>query len=87
MISKALRDLVFERDSYTCVVCDRAASDLHHFLARSRGGRDTPPNLASLCRQHHDAIHGIPWAGEEWTAAEIKQAITEYLFDYYVPVE
>jgi hypothetical protein len=56
-ISKALRNLVFERDSYTCATCELPATDAHHLVPRSHGGRDIPENLISLCRSCHMMIH------------------------------
>lgn len=31
--------------------------DPHHVLRRSQGGQDTPDNLVTLCRAHHDQVH------------------------------
>ena len=53
-----LRHLVFERDSYTCILCSDRATDVHHVVARSQGGSNTPYNLVSLCRLHHRIVHG-----------------------------
>jgi 5-methylcytosine-specific restriction endonuclease McrA len=84
-ISKALRDLVFERDSYTCIVCERAATDLHHVRRRSRGGRDVVQNLVALCRVHHDIAHGTVYPQELnfLRTHEVETAIFEYICDYY----
>jgi len=48
-----------ERDRGFCQVpgCSRAAVHAHHVVWRSRGGRDEPENLVSLCAGHH--LHGI----------------------------
>ena len=83
MISRNLRHLVFERDSYTCTLCNAAASDLHHVRSRGQGGRDNEQNLVSLCRMHHDLLHGQRWTGCELTKDEAEQKINEYIFDYY----
>ena len=34
--------------------------DPHHILRKSQGGQDTPDNLVTLCRAHHDWVHGNP---------------------------
>jgi 5-methylcytosine-specific restriction endonuclease McrA len=34
--------------------------DPHHILRRSQGGQDTPENLVTLCRAHHDWVHAYP---------------------------
>ena len=78
-----LRNLIFERDSYTCVLCEAAPSDLHHVLPRSRGGADSPFNLVSVCRFHHELLHGSKIRGIELSTEEAKQAVIEYLDDLY----
>ena len=79
-----LRDLVFERDSYTCVLCNKAATDLHHVIPRRRGGQDLPQNLVSLCRMHHDLVHGVRWIDlpeDAHTKEEAEQTLFEYVMD------
>jgi hypothetical protein len=34
--------------------------DPHHVLMRSQGGKDIAENLKTLCRAHHDWVHGHP---------------------------
>ena len=82
-MTKATRNHVQERDSYTCILCNRAATDIHHITSRSQGGTNHPHNLAALCRQHHDLLHGVIWQGVDLTADEAYQAIVEYVSDYY----
>lgn len=49
-IPDALRTLVYERDGYRCVLCGTDESlSLDHIWPWSRGGRDTPDNLRTLC--------------------------------------
>lgn len=84
-ISRNLRHIVFERDSYTCVLCERGATDAHHVIPRSRGGRNVPHNLVSLCRPHHMKLHHtLPVSIDEYEDAQ--QLILEYICDYY-PME
>lgn len=86
-----LRNLVFERDSYTCILCSRAASDLHHVISRSQGGRDHPHNLVSVCRFHHLILHGNvviaydfePVFDGTHSTCEAKQIAIEYVCDCY----
>lgn len=40
--------------------CPEQATDLHHRLMRSQGGKHTVENLAALCRSHHRHIHDHP---------------------------
>jgi 5-methylcytosine-specific restriction endonuclease McrA len=83
-ISKALRNLVFERDSYTCVICENPANDAHHVIPRALGGRNNKYNLVSLCRLHHMVVHNETETIDDWTKDEIEQTLIEYLSDYYV---
>lgn len=80
-----LRDIIFERESYTCVLCTNAATDLHHVTPRSQAGRNIPQNLVALCRRHHDTVHGVIWNSyvQEFTQEEAMQTILEYVSDYY----
>ena len=48
-----LKRRVFERDNYSCVVCQRPASDLHHVIFRSASGADDIENCIALCRECH----------------------------------
>ena len=92
-ISKALRNIVAERDSYTCILCTNPYSDIHHVTPRAQGGRDNPHNLVSLCRPCHAILHReIPlpqsWRKlgyedrAEWIA-EMEQRMIEYTHDCY----
>lgn len=52
---------ILRRDKYRCRVCregDRL--DVHH-LNYDRLGKERNSDLASLCRQCHDAVHGKPY--------------------------
>jgi 5-methylcytosine-specific restriction endonuclease McrA len=81
-ISKALRNLVFERDSYTCVLCENPANDAHHLIPRAMGGRNIPENLISLCRLCHRKIHREDYITAE-DYDELEYRIAEYLGDFY----
>ena len=78
-----LRWHVFERDSYTCILCSAWASDLHHVIPRSQGGSNYPDNLVSLCRCHHMVIHGQRVHGIDMTTEECRRALLEYVCDFY----
>jgi hypothetical protein len=50
-IPQALRDLVMERDEYTCQRCSATENlSLDHIIPYSFGGPDTEENLRVLCR-------------------------------------
>lgn len=74
---------IFERDSFTCVLCNAPASELHHVVPRGRGGNNYPDNLVSVCRPHHMTLHGQRVAGVEFTPAEARQYVFEYICDAY----
>lgn len=38
------------------VGCPRPATDVHHIIARRRGGSDDPANLVSLCASCHSRV-------------------------------
>ena len=76
-ISYNLRNIVYERDSYTCVLCERPASECHHVVHRSLGGRDTPANLVAVCRLHHLVLHGM--AGEPGDMSAARAKVREYV--------
>jgi len=40
---------MFERDDYTCRYCGNEAKELDHIIPISRGGEDSPNNVASSC--------------------------------------
>lgn len=58
-IPVSVRRIVYKRDEYRCRWCGRsnAGIDLHHINYRSSGGKHTPENLISLCREHHSMAH------------------------------
>ncbi|GHV04990.1 hypothetical protein FACS1894217_01130 [Clostridia bacterium] len=78
-----LKDLVFERDSYTCIFCEAHAADAHHVVRRSRGGRDVPQNLVAVCRWHHMMLHGQVKADDGWDVEQMDLAAMVYVSDYY----
>lgn len=65
-----LRDAVFSRDNYTCVVCghgikDHAILKTHHLIFRSNGGTNRMRNLVTVCEKCHTPVNhkpgGILW--------------------------
>lgn len=61
-MNQETREAVHERDRRQCVNCGASeldsTLDVHHIVPRGRGGSDRLSNLALLCRQCHDAVHG-----------------------------
>ena len=65
-ITEATREVIAQRDM-GCVgarlidgVPCWGPLDPHHILRRSQGGSNDPENLVTLCRAHHDWVHGHP---------------------------
>ena len=56
----ALRRAARERDTCRCRFpgCESRRVDLHHIQYWSNGGRTKLDNLISLCRYHHQLVHG-----------------------------
>lgn len=77
-ISKAVKDVVWERDGHCCVVCgSSAAMPNAHYIARSHGGLGIPENIVTLCADCHRAY-------DQSTAHErYKTVIRRYLKSKY----
>ena len=63
MITKKLRQQVYDRAGGLCEVCrgpgDFRGLAIHHKVKRSQGGKDELINLILLCGRHHAEAHGI----------------------------
>jgi hypothetical protein len=58
MLTNAVRQFVFMRDTWHCRNCFNSNGlDPHHVVYKSAGGTDTANNLLTLCRKCHDDIH------------------------------
>ena len=75
-ISKTLRHIVFERDSYTCIYCDNGATDVHHVF----DNRNIVYNLVSICRRCHMVLHGQLEELYENMRNDMYGAMVEYLW-------
>lgn len=65
-----LRNAVFSRDDYTCVVCGRSIKDhaifhSHHLIFRSNGGTNRMRNLVTVCEKCHTPANHKP-GGTLW---------------------
>ncbi len=54
-----VKKYILHRDEYKCQHCGKGQRELHvhHIVFRSNGGTDSPDNLITLCREHHEALH------------------------------
>lgn len=62
---RAVADCVISRAGGQCEawlpgVCNTRGQHLHHRQLRSRGGKNTVPNLVCICHACHDWIHRNP---------------------------
>lgn len=54
-ISKAVKETVWQRDKYRCILCGSPdAAPNAHYVSRARGGLGIPENVVTLCRECHD---------------------------------
>jgi 5-methylcytosine-specific restriction endonuclease McrA len=67
-----------------CCVCDWPfKSDLHHIIARNKGGRSGKDNFILLCPNHHRLIHQ-----DIITIEQIRlNTVPKHLICQYIPVE
>ena len=45
-------------DFVPCEICGKRGVDIHHIHGRGKG-KDVIGNLMALCREHHNAAHGL----------------------------
>jgi hypothetical protein len=53
-----LRNNCLDRDNHICLNCGSTANQAHHIVPLSLGGNDILSNLASLCEECHEKVHG-----------------------------
>lgn len=66
----------YERDYGLCVLCGRQSVEVHHIVFRSQLGTSELSNLVCLCRECHNAAHGV-------RAKEIRRKLKEIINDYH----
>ena len=87
-ITKATRRAIYRRDGYRCALCDSTDGiQIHHAVARGKGGTDYAHNLVTLCWRCHAVAHGtrMPECPDWMGAVELHEACIEYLADLYAP--
>ena len=62
-IKKIIRESVIQRDNFTCQICGKEATQLHHILYKSYGGANISQNLICLCNECHLRVHTY---GKKW---------------------
>lgn len=58
-IPKAVKDAVWERDGYRCIICGTGyAMPNSHYIKRSQGGLGIEENITTMCGLCHQAFDG-----------------------------
>lgn len=80
-LDPALKARVFERDNRRCRWCGvtNRGLDAHHIEYRRGSSYDVIDNLISLCRLHHDFVHGTPNKQGEIIPKQIAQRVLREL--------
>lgn len=72
-----LRDAIFERDNYSCVICHHKATEWHHQPFGSSKSDEINKGVA-LCKQCHTDLHSHPKLGSIY-----QKLVQEYLEGIY----
>lgn len=79
-ISQAVKKRVWERDNQCCIICgNHQAMPNAHYIRRSQGGLGIEQNVVTLCMLCHQELDN----GSGKYAESIKNAVRDYLTDYY----
>jgi 5-methylcytosine-specific restriction endonuclease McrA len=81
-VSRALRALAMERESYTCALCANPANDIHHVIPRRDGGKSIMDNVIAVCRPCHRKLHREDYLPPD-DYYELKLNAIISLADYY----
>jgi len=76
-ISKAVKQLVWERDHHACILCgSRQATPNAHYISRAKGGKGVERNVVTLCGNCH----------REYDQSSRRQAIKQELRSYLMKI-
>jgi 5-methylcytosine-specific restriction endonuclease McrA len=78
-ISKRVKNIVYERDNGTCIVCGKPGLPEAHYISRQRGGLGIEQNIVTLCRD----CHYLYDYGDKAMKETIRYTIKEYLTMHY----
>lgn len=86
-LTNAQRKAIYRRDGFQCAVCgSHYYLQIHHYIPKGKGGRNTPHNLITLCSSCHAMAHGVNLIGHpDLTQEDMELHIVEYLADMYAP--
>jgi 5-methylcytosine-specific restriction endonuclease McrA len=75
-ISQRVKDIVWERDGYCCILCgSNQAAPNSHYIPRSLGGLGIPENITTMCLSCHETY--------ERNRKKTKPAVAAYLRSKY----
>lgn len=57
MITERLRLQIWDRQAGLCM-CGKPATEIHHLIKRSQGGKDNIENLEARCWECHHTLNG-----------------------------
>lgn len=79
-----LKAALAARDQYRCRWCGATnrGTDAHHIEYRRGYAYDVLENLVSLCRLHHDFVHGAPLGNGDRIVKAVAQAVLLHLVDH-----
>lgn len=83
--SKRTIKKILKRANCKCKICgyDRATCDIHHIVAKSKGGPDSTDNLIIVCPNCHREIHDL----KQWKVEDLREMSIANTFpnwkDYY----
>lgn len=75
---RSMTEKIYRMDGGRCGYfgCTSEPSEAHHIIFRSQGGEDTPDNLISLCRKHHEMVHnGVTQYGKRYSGKDVMTSI------------
>lgn len=86
-LTNTMRKAIYRRDGFSCALCGSTRYlQIHHYIPRGKGGKNTAHNLITLCSDCHALAHGINSHDyPDMSPEAVGQSILEYLADYYTP--
>lgn len=83
-IPQWVKDVVWERDEYKCVLCDcTTAAPNAHYISRQNGGKGIPENVVTLCTGFGNGCHYRYDNGTKEERAAIKELLRAHLMKHY----
>ena len=83
-LDERLKLAVYKRDGHRCRWCGTTNRrvDVHHIRYRRGYADDVIENLISLCRSHHEFVHGSPNGAGQTIVKSVAQEVLYWLTDH-----